>query len=88
MVKGTLPKGTLVRVKDDAISPNPDSEMRRVLTNHGHLWLIDEPIKGINNGNEPQNRQWYWCRSIATGVVYDWNDDELTTFKEGDVNVE
>ena len=80
----TLPKGTLVQIRDDAISPNQDSEMRRMLTNHGHLWLIDEPILPI----KPDDRQWYWCRSIATGVVYDWNEDELTPHKEGDVNVE
>lgn len=74
----TLPKGTLVRILDDAVSPNSTSEMRRMLTNHGHLWLIDEPIRGIQNGNEPQKRQWYWCKPLASsGIVYHWNEDEF-----------
>jgi hypothetical protein len=71
----TLPKGTLVRIKDDAVSPHQDSEMRRQLTNHGHLWLINEPINGMRS-----TRKWYWCKPLASsGIVYDWNEDEFET---------
>jgi len=74
-----IKKGTLVRIMDDAVSPHQDSEMRRQITNHGHLWVIDEPIRGIKNGNEPDNRQWYWCKALSSGMVYDWNTDEFET---------
>jgi hypothetical protein len=76
----TLTKGTLVRIIDDAVSPNPDSEMRRQITNHGHLWVIDEPIRGIQNGNRVTSpRKWYWCKALSSGMVYDWNEDEFET---------
>jgi len=80
-----LPKGTLVQIIDDAVSPHFTSEMRRMMANHGHLWIIDEPIRGYG---ESDTRKWYWCKALSSGAVYDWNSDELTPFKEGDVNAE
>lgn len=77
----TLTKGTLVRIRDDAVSPNPTSEMRRQITNHGHLWLIDTPIRGMANG-KAELRQWYWCKALSSGMIYDWNEDEFETAKE------
>lgn len=71
-----LAKGTMVRIIDDAVSPNRTSEMRRQLTNHGHLWIIDEPIRGADYADTAK-RQWYWCKALSSGVVYDWNTDEF-----------
>lgn len=79
-----LTKGTLVQIIDSAIPPQHYNEMRKMVTNHGHLWLIDEPI----NGNAADSSKWYWCKALSSGMVYDWCEDELTPFKEGDEDVE
>jgi hypothetical protein len=77
-----LTKGTLVRIKDEKVPPQQDTEMRRMLTNHGHLWIIDEPIKGMQN-----TRKWYWCKPLASsGIVYDWNEDEFETAGQEDAH--
>lgn len=81
----TLPRGTLVQIVDDAVPLNPAAEVRRMVANHGYLWLIDEPIHGIQNGvDEPIARQWYRCKALSSGMIYYWNEDEFKVAEGGD----
>jgi hypothetical protein len=74
----------MVRILDEAVSPHQDSEMRRMVTNHGYLWLIDGPINGMTGGDRRvEVRKWYWCKPLASsGIVYDWNEDEFETAEQ------
>lgn len=67
-----LTKGTLVCIRNDAVSPYQSTEVRKMVIEHGHLWLIDEPVKGMKS-----HEKWYWCKALSSGVIYDWREDEF-----------
>jgi hypothetical protein len=58
-----------------------EQEVRKVVNSHGHLWFVNEVIRSYTRDNHDGLR-WYWCKSLATGAVYDWREDEFETAKE------
>lgn len=62
-----LGQGTLVLV-----TPRPNSA--RYVDWNGALWIVDSFCS-----DDPD---YVWCRSLATGGIYDWHKSELTLAKE------
>jgi hypothetical protein len=44
-----------------------------MMERHGNLWVVDGK-GGIRVETKPA---WYWCKSISTGYVFDWREDEM-----------
>lgn len=72
----SLPPGTLVRPR--ALVGNVDGTTF-VVNKHGPLWLVSEHHIIPNRDNQPT---WVWCKSLATGFIYDFHVDELTIEEE------
>lgn len=71
--KPTLPQGTLVQIKDAVLAD--DTILGNRIAIDGYLWIIDR-LAGAPVA--PRFSIWYWCRSVATGNLYDFMDSEFT----------
>ena len=71
-----LAPGTLVRPR--ALVGNV-AGTTFVCNKHGPLWIVSEHHIIPNRKNEPT---WVWCKSLATGFIYDFHVEELTEEKE------
>lgn len=75
-----LTKGTLVRITagEEGSPPSPHATTpltaNHMLELHGNLWLIDGPCLP----RDSHVHYWYWCKSIATGKIYDWHVTDFT----------
>jgi hypothetical protein len=66
----TLPKGTLVQIKESALDCYINAFHNKEMTDEdGWLWFVDEYYGG------PQDL--YECKSLATGQLATWFSDEL-----------
>jgi hypothetical protein len=62
-----LGRGTLVWVTPK-VNPN------RYVDLHGALWVVSEA-----SVSDPS---WYWCRSLATNMLFDWHKSEIEEVKD------
>ena len=74
-----LPKGTLLRVKESALSDDCANSYVNGLTTdeHGWLWFVEHIT------TRPR-RFAYDCRSLATGEMAMWFDYEIETVEQAD----
>ena len=75
-----IPEGTLVQVKQSATKRNINSYINREMTTeNGWLWIVEKHwLDGAY-----KLRPMYECRSLATGRIATWIDNEITV-KEQD----
>lgn len=75
----TLTKGTLVWVTPAA----GDNHLDSLIKWHGHLWIVDGRA---TQDTDSLNSNFYWCKSLASGTLYDWHVNEMTIHTEGGDN--
>jgi hypothetical protein len=67
-------KGTLVWVE----SMVGDAQSREMTTKHGKLWVVEKQAAGLGD--------WYWCKSISTGYIYDWHEHDMQVHETKEPN--
>jgi len=71
--------GKLVQIREGSCLSS-DSD-RRVLSNHGHLWIVTEAPAKIDD-------LLIWTRSLATGYEYLWFATEYVTADKEDADAD
>lgn len=67
----TLTKGTLVWVTP----AEGDEHLVKIIDRNGHLWTVDGPATNVPN--DALNSNFYWCKALATGMLFDWHINEM-----------
>lgn len=85
-----LAKGTLVQIKEEMVKGENFSNSYLFLAKRvamdGYLWIIDGPAQDLHRHNPKEI--WYWCRSVATGNLYDFKTEEFNTVTPRDWDYE
>jgi len=55
-----------------------------MLHKHGNLWVVESYVyaRDANKRLTTTHTGWVWCKSLATGMTYDWYVDNITTHNE------
>jgi hypothetical protein len=53
-----------------------------MMERHGNLWVVDSKAMAVNDTRP----KWYWCKSISTGYLYDWREDEMEVHETKEPN--
>lgn len=75
-----LAKGTLVQVKKSALREGAADAManREVVEDDGWLWFIDDELNEAEEEDRFDGTFVYNCKSLATGEMAYWYEDEVT----------